>query len=589
MCRRSTVSKVGSDDDIELVINWVRHAHAPVLASDLVPGATRAQRTHLAAAGGLVGALVPARRLRTWPEAVQAWVAAAPIPPASVVAALNGSLDRDPEVFATIYCTLVAGENRRRLGTFFTPHPVVDFMLDMVPAPPGKSTLVDPGAGVGAFALAAAARWPSIDVAAVDVNVVTLGFLGAALSHASAANVRLVHADYLTWLTEHQRRDSEPMLLVGNPPYTRHQELDRKSKKALVDASHDLVTSQLAGLSAYFLATSFSMMRDRDALCFVLPSTWAQARYGRELRSWLWNEIHRPVEMHLFPTDVRIFPGTKVSAMVLYVGPRVKAPQHLSRHRAGLTDQAVRTTPAEHAIRTEDPPPSLGPWLWEQKGDPTVDRVPLSELAVVRRGVATGANFFFFLTDDEAAELPEGATRRALRRLRHVTGDVLDTDEHRRIGAEGKPTWLLTLDDPKIVGRASVQRLLERGQGAGVPNRYLSTVREPWYLLENVEPPHLLVGIMSKDRLRVVRNVVKAVHSNSMYGIYLNQPSLAKPLADWLNSPAGQASMLSRARHYSDALKKIEPKDLKQTLVPSGSVLRGGGSPATQVADRLGP
>jgi adenine-specific DNA-methyltransferase len=574
MYRPSTVSHVECEGDIDLILGWVRHTHAPGLATDLVPGATRTQRSHLAAAGGLVASLVGARQLRSWPEAVQTWVTDAPIPPTPVVNALQRALNADAEAFATIYCTLVAGENRRRLGTFFTPRPVVNFMLDMVTAPTGNCTIVDPGAGVGAFALAAATRWPTAEVIAVDVNIVTLGFLGAALSQASIGNVRLLHADYLTWLAEHRHRGGEPMILLGNPPYTRHQEFDAKSKKEMAGASHDLVTSQLAGLSAYFLATSFSSMRDQDSLCFVLPSTWTQARYGRELRSWLWRVTQRPVEMHLFPTDVRIFPGTKVSAMVLYVGPRAASPQRLSRHSAGLADHTITTTPAEYATRTGDPPPSLGPWLWKQRRILPGKRVPLGELAVVRRGVATGANFFFFLTDDEAAELPKEATRRALRRLRHVTGDVLDTAAHRRIGAQGKPSWILTLGDPKSVESAAVQRRLAAGEDAGVPDRYLSTVREPWYLLENVEPPHLLCGIMSKDRLRVVRNVVKAVHSNSMYGIYLRQPSLSRPLADWLNSSIGQESLLSQARHYSDGLKKIEPKDLKQALIPPAELLR---------------
>jgi hypothetical protein len=194
--------------------------------------------------------------------------------------------------------------------------------------------------------------------------------------------------------------------------------------------------------------------------------------------------------------------------------------------------------------------------------------VPLSDLAVVRRGVATGANFFFFLTHDEAADMTEGTLSPGLRRLRHVNGDVLDTAEHRRIGKSGKPRWLLTLDDPSLVATPQVQALLADGRRAGVPDRYLSTVRDPWYRLEHVEPPHLLVGAMTNDRLRVVRNVVRAIHSNSMYGIYLNRPSTATNLASWLNSDDGQAAMLTHSRHYSDGLHKLEPRDLLKVTIP---------------------
>lgn len=565
--------RVDSSDDLRQVIDWVRSTSAYALAADLVPGTTATQRHHLAAAGGLVAAVVPEAQWRDWPEAVQAWVAAAPAPPSGVAEAMLRALRRDPEVFATIYCALVAGQNRRRLGTFFTPRPVVEFMLDKVSPPPRGCSLIDPGAGVGAFGLAAATRWPGIDVVAVDVNVVTLGFLGAALDRDAAPNVRLVHADYLEWLPEQHAAD-QPTVLVGNPPYTRHQELDRKTKRALAEAAGDLVTSQLAGLSAYFLAASFSSMRPQDALCFVLPSTWTQARYGRELREWLWQQAQRSIEMHLFPADARIFPGTKVSAMVLYVGPHTATRSPLTRHRATLDESKVTTTTGDHAPRTEGMPASLGPWLWRHAAAENTGRLPLREIATVRRGVATGANFFFFLTDEVAEHLPEVARKPALRRLRHVGGDVLDTAEHRRIGALGNPRWLLTLTDPDIVDHPAIQRMLELGRDAGVAQRYLSTVREPWYALEHVEPPHLFVGAMTKNRLRVVRNVVKAVHSNSMYGIYLKRPSLAPALATWLNGNEGQAAILSDARHYSDGLKKLEPTDLLRVLVPSEESLR---------------
>jgi predicted RNA methylase len=543
------------------------------LASDLVPGTTAEQRTRLAMAGGLVGSLVPHKDLRQWPNALQAWVDAAPKPPRRVVDDVRQSLAQQPDVFATLYCELVSGENRRRLGTFFTPQPIVEFMLDKIHLPRDRGTFVDPGAGVGAFALAAATRWPRIDVVAVDVNVVTLGFLGAAASHAGVANIRLVHDDYLAWLRHDDRRRDPQRLLVGNPPYTRHQELDRKLKKTMVDATGELVTSGLAGLSAYFLAVSFNATRPDDAMCFVLPSTWSEARYGRELRAWLWQETHRRVEMHLFPADASIFSGTRVSPMVLYVGPRRNAREAFTRHRATLADRIVTTTAGQRASRAEGVPPSLGPWLWRHSDHSPGEWVPLSDLGRVRRGVATGANAFFFLTDVEADELPEGAVRPALRRLRHVAGDVLDAAEHRRIGAQGKPRWLLMLDNDAVIATRAVQLLLARGQRAGIPDRYLATVRDPWYLVEDIPPPHLLVAIMTKERLRVVRNVARVTHSNSMYGVYLKKPSLAKPLAAWLNSDEGQRSMLTMTRHYSEGLRKLEPRDLTAVLVPTAVVL----------------
>jgi hypothetical protein len=129
------------------------------------------------------------------------------------------------------------------------------------------------------------------------------------------------------------------------------------------------------------------------------------------------------------------------------------------------------------------------------------------------------------------------------------------------------------LDDPDIVQTPAVAALIVRGRDKGIPYRYLCSVRDPWYLVERIDPAHILVAIMSRSALRVVRNVVHAAHANSMHGIYCKNAKLAKPLAGWLSSDEGQAAMLEQARHYSDGLKKLEPRDLARVLVPTEDAL----------------
>lgn len=74
---------------------------------------------------------------------------------------------------------------------------------------------------------------------------------------------------------------------------------------------------------------------------------------------------------------------------------------------------------------------------------------------------------------------------------------------------------------------------------------------------------------MSKDGFRAVANPVGAIPSNSMYGIHLDDPPLAARLCQWLNSPAGQAAIRARARHYSDGLLKLEPRDYRDVQIPA--------------------
>lgn len=549
---------------------WARDAACRPIGADLVPGTTGTERSSLAALGGLVRGVVgwiPSE----WPEALQQWAETGPEAPFELVAAVRSSSVADEDVFALTYERIVSGQNRRRLGTFFTPPSVVDLMLDraagVLPAP---AVVVDPGAGVGAFSIAARQRWSAATVAAVDINIVTLGLVAARSTLDGTANrLDLIHADYLTWLGDgNHGRHRGPTLLLGNPPYTRHQELDAKSKAAAMDAAGGLVDSGLAGLAAYFLGSSLRWLRDQDALCFVLPGSWTEARYGRPLREWLWAQSRRAVNLLAFPTAVDVFPGTRVTALVLVVGPAGEQPapvvvEHVTLERGHLEPRRT----GEHT-RTEAAPASFGRLLWPGRSR-HAGTIALSEMGRVRRGVATGANHFFFLRDDDLNGLPPRVVVPGLRRLRHVVGDTLDEDEHTRIGLAGHPRWLLSLRGPRDVRSKAIQRRLADGVEAGYSDRYLARVREHWYAVEHVDPPDVLVALMTKDRFRAVVNAIKVVPSNSMYGIYLDDPKLAAPLCAWLNTDGGQHALRAHGRHYSNGLLKLEPRDYLFVRVPA--------------------
>lgn len=567
--RRITAKICAVSELVGDVCKWARGVLVEPIAPDLVPGADLLERRSLAALGGIVAATV-GDPPKNWPEPLQHWVRDSPRPPAELSSAFRAAGANADERFAAIYEALVSGPNRRRLGTFFTPRRVVDLMLDraaqLLPYP---ALVVDPGAGVGAFSLAARRRWPTATVAGVDVNVVTLGLLGASAHLVRVSqNLQLVHADFLTWISDPTVTTEGSRLFFGNPPYTRHQEMDHKSKEVAREAASGLVDSGLAGLAAYFLAASLRALRSEDGLCFVLPGSWTETRYGRPLREWLWAATRRPVELLAFPPAVEVFPGTRVTAVVLVVGPEAQSAERLAVDHVTVEQPGLVSKRTSDQLREGAAPESFGSLLWPRRSTRPRSSVALGDIARVRRGVATGANHFFFLRDADAAGLPPSLLRPALRRLRHVESDRLDITEHKRIGKAGHPRWLLSLTGPGDVKHAAVKALLKEGKKAGYGERYLTRDRKHWYAVEQIKPPHLLVALMSKDSFRAVLNLKKAIPSNSIYGIYLNQPDDAEALCTWLNSDAGQSAVRACARHYSNGLLKLEPRDYLRVRVP---------------------
>lgn len=550
---------------VRQIAQWALASSAEPLPPEAVPGTNDIERRALAALGGLAGALA-GERARSWPVALSDWARATP-PPAELVSATEREFSGGTDVLASVYERLVSGRNRRRLGTFFTPPSVVEFMLDRAESllrdPP---IVIDPGAGVGAFSLAAKRRWPSADVIAVDVNVVTLGLLAARRD----AGVEVVLEDFLKWATSNSLPTDKPRLWVGNPPYTRHQELTPTAKDEAMEAARGRVTSRRAGLSAYFLAATLVARQPDDVICYLLPGPWVDTAYGGPLRKALL-DCAGAVELYGFGTDVEMFPGTRVAAMTLVLGPDANS-RTLRTASARLSASGVETVRNANRDRPVNGA-RLGRWLWPRQASSNRG-IPLRTVARVRRGVATGANRFFFLTDDERAVLPVGATLPAVLRLRKVDGNILTAGEHRRLRERGERSWLLALNEGELLDDDSVLEWLTNAMEAGVHERYLAGHRDPWYAVEKIRPPDILVGPMGTDRIRAVRNDAAAIPSNAIYGLYLDQRlDLVAPLTDWLNSPDGQIALRAQARTYGAGLVKLEPSDLSAVLVPPVSDL----------------
>jgi hypothetical protein len=199
------------------VCRWADERQMDPLEETFVPGASLAERRRLAAVGGIVGALAEGGT-QGWPHALQDWASAAPVPPAPLMADVRGAFEDGGDPLAAIYERAVTPRNRRRLGTFFTPALLVEHMLTRAEALAGRApdVVVDPGAGVGAFSVAAARRWPDARVIAVDINVVRLGLLAARLGREGVAErTELVLADFLPWLGEAKRDEGAVWFTSG--------------------------------------------------------------------------------------------------------------------------------------------------------------------------------------------------------------------------------------------------------------------------------------------------------------------------------------------------------------------------------------
>ncbi|MFE7905102.1 Eco57I restriction-modification methylase domain-containing protein [Streptomyces albogriseolus] len=549
-----------------------------------VPGTIDRERSLLSALGGVARALGQYSSERQnyghLPDQVQQWLQQAPEPPAELIDHLFCLLSAKSDPLALLYERIVASPRRRRLGTFFTPTPVLEYIKDIIDLrlPTLPRSVADPGAGVGAFTTSALSWWPEASVHSIDVNLVTLGLLATRPDlnvGLSKARIRVRQEDFLTWLETDWPRLRGPRLILGNPPYTRHQQLTDSQKRAAQRAAGDIAPGLRAGLSTYFLAASLKSLRPKDSVCLLLPVNWLEADYAKPVRNYLWRTLKRRVELHLFPNHLEVFPGAQVAAMVIFVGPVSSDEQPLTIHQVtGHSSEGFASSVDFHVKRKDAPLPAFTVEAFTRNTRPRGSdstSIPLAQLAHIRRGVATGANHFFLRTAAEKDALPPGSCVRAVSRLRDLGTEDLGETEHDRLGKEGVRCWLLNLTAEDVRNEA-IRRLLDRGEIDKINERHLCKIRSPWYAIEKIVAPDILIGPMGKDRFRVVINSVKAIPTNTLYGLRLRDAkdtgSVAR-LATWLSGPEGQAALRSVARQHGDGLLKLEPGPLGSVAVPS--------------------
>jgi adenine-specific DNA-methyltransferase len=546
----------------------------------VVPGASASERDLLGLLGGIATAIAGDRVL-TWQGPLQDWALASPTPPDDILDATRTLLGLDDDPLAELYNACISASNRRRLGTVFTPPALVEHMLTLVEHelddPP--SVVIDPGAGVGAFTIAAARTWPEARIVAVDINPVTLGLLATRLAfeadldeeNADAYDhVDLRLASYLDEIESLFSEDTTgPILVLGNPPYTRVQELPPDDRVKAARLAGDLIDSGHANLAMLFQAATLRCMRSTDVSCMVLPGSLSYTRASRALRTTLWNSP-RSVTVHRTPATAKAFIGRSVQAAVLLIGAERRRRPKIKLARIQLADSSIELLEKWKLSRTTRQPHNWFLSNAEVQRDGRRKRevvTTIGDIATVRRGVATGANDMFFLTDATVNSLPSDVITAAIPTLRAFDGLELTPAIHMSFGDEDTRRWLLVIP-PDAVLDGELAAYIERHKDE-VSVRYLPSQRKPWYSINELLRPQILLSPLSKTDFKVVLNSAQAVPSNNLFGISLSDGGDPGPLATWLRSGDGQQELRRLSHRYPGGSHKLEPGRVRAVRLPA--------------------
>ena len=452
---------------------------------------------------------------------------------------------------------------RRSMGQFFTPQPIVRVMVDWVKRQ-GPEQVVDAGCGTGRFAVACARALPKARVLAVDTDPVATLLCRAYARRHQLRNLQVLCADFLT--------DSLPLdrartAFVGNPPYVRHHLLSPELKAwgARMSAQLGVPFSKLAGLHVYFFLATALLARARDVGCYITSSEWLDVRYGEGLRQLLRDHLG-VLSVAVLAESEQAFEDAMTTAAI-------------TCFRVGSRRQQVRFAVVPEFTASERPLGAAavcvdklggrwGPLLrGNGEGHRPAGWIRLGDIAAVHRGVATGANDFFVLTPGEASAL--GLAQCA---MPVITAGKQVLDAGGQVSAQGcKRLLMLPQDIERLPGctRTDALRYLAKGRAAGVPDRYLCRHRNPWWWLGNAQAPPIVASYMARRPPSFALNPDGALILNIAHGIFPKEPASPPQLArlvDALNRAAH--TFVGNGRRYQGGLEKFEPREMEDLLIP---------------------
>ena len=472
-------------------------------------------------------------------------------------------------------------EALREKGQFWTPRWVAEAMVAYCLADEAESVF-DPAVGAGAFFIAAKemARKKRRRINLFGAELDRDALRQSETNGLSARDLeRVVIGDFVL-----RPPDNPFPAIVANPPYIRHHRLAPSIKESLRALSAELIGKELdgrAGLHIYFLLRALQLLSDGGRLAFIVPADTCEGVFAQTLWRWITSR-YRLDAVVTFTPEASPFPNVDTNPIILLIRNARPEARFLWAQCRRAGSEALRewidagfdpVSTDDITIHRRDLQEGLDSGLSRQPSERSDAGIPLAAFARVMRGIATGANEFFFLTRRRATELkiPEEMLLPAIGRTRDATTEEITQDMLRQLEAAGRPTLLFAPDGRELDDFPEAARnYLRQGRDAELYKRPLIATRRPWYKMEIRKAPPFLFAYLGRRNARFIRNLAGVMPLTSFLCVYPHHYDADYIDRLWkaLKNPDTVRNLALVGKSYGAGAIKVEPRALERLPIP---------------------
>lgn len=487
-------------------------------------------------------------------------------------------------------------ERAKAFGAFYTDAVVAEFLVRWAVRHPGD-TVLDPSFGGGVFLEAAGARLRDLggdegQVYGVELDEEVYTRVTQELRSISPEN--LVRSDFFALET-----NALPPLdaIVGNPPFIRYQSFSGELP-ALRAKTQGVALTRLSSSWAAFVVHSAAFLRPGGRLGMVVPAELAHAAYARPVLAFLTRTFGR---VTLLTFKERLFPNISQDTLLLLAEEKgvpgglfwrdldkgetlAQSVDKILKNTTELSHTALAN--GQEKLVTQLLRPEARTLYTSLLEHPQVSS--LGALADVGIGYVTGANSFFHLHPERAAELElsDKYLKRAVFRSAALSGLAFTKTDWDGAGKDAGFLLHVGEDEPT----PELTAYLGRGEADGVPKAYKCRVRTSWYRVPHVYRPDAFLTYMSGLRPQLVANDAEAVAPNTLHIVRFrcNANVSGQTLAAFWQTSLTSLSVELEGHALGGGMLKLEPSEARRVLVATPEGEFGGLEAELDTLLRLG-
>lgn len=209
---------------------------------------------------------------------------------------------KDLDQLVTAFECLISGDEKKNNGVVYTPPEIRNYISNRVIDGDFIPKIIDPACGCGAFLISVSRRlheryklsyseiiekyiWGcDIDAHSIEKCKILLEILCIQEDGSSCGkNFNFVVGNSLETLTNKTYKGQFDVV-IGNPPYVRSKNIDKRVKKSLTSWK---VVSGNVDLYIPFYQLGIELLKENGVLGYISPNTYLQSVNGRRLRNYI--------------------------------------------------------------------------------------------------------------------------------------------------------------------------------------------------------------------------------------------------------------------------------------------------------------